>query len=507
MSFHNARKASLLALMMLFVLPASLQAAGGQWEWVLDALYRDKAAVSGLSKQDWAILEATILIKARHPKQARTVLERAGEDPLIKQLKVYADRERLVEAVRRAGGTRSEVSLPVAGDELKRAVAEAETRLNRFLNRLQPQRMQSEPALASQAHAVAAPTSVQELSQTFLERMLPTERWDYVLEALRKNRMKPARQLTKAQRSLLQAAVLLKRGESAQALQLLDANEGGENGKYLKIRATNERTIQAVLNAGGSLSEVHLPAEPAGMDAAMAAIDAQLGVFMQQLDAVKSGRHAHRSAHAAKPKHQVRRTVRNAVAQSYASGPSVSDAAPKAATAEVVKKAAQPAAETVAAAGKQVERAPVVSAVKGHAAGQAQAASAAGRSASRGGPAAVAADPALRDTVVQAVEAWRASWSNQDLDVYFSAYADDFVVADRFESMQAWKAYKRWVIGKRKSIQVTLELVKVLPQAADLVRVEFLQHFRADDYKSDDLKVLTLHSSPDGWKIVREESI
>jgi ketosteroid isomerase-like protein len=145
--------------------------------------------------------------------------------------------------------------------------------------------------------------------------------------------------------------------------------------------------------------------------------------------------------------------------------------------------------------------------VKGHAAGQAQAASAAGRSASRGGPAAVAADPALRDTVVQAVEAWRASWSNQDLDVYFSAYADDFVVADRFESMQAWKAYKRWVIGKRKSIQVTLELVKVLPQAADLVRVEFLQHFRADDYKSDDLKVLTLHSSPDGWKIVREESI
>jgi len=185
--------------------------------------------------------------------------------------------------------------------------------------------------------------------------------------------------------------------------------------KYLKVKAGQEHTIKAVIKAGGSRSEVHLPPDPVGMADALAVVDTRLQAFIQQLDKIKTK--------------QVR---------------------PSTSSVQIAK---------------------------------------------------------MHKTVLLAIEAWRSAWSNRDVAAYFSAYADDFDVTGRFASIHAWKIYKRWVIGKRSSIQVSLELIKLHPVSGDQIRVEFLQHFRADAYQSDDLKVLTFRRSESGWKIIYEESV
>ncbi len=118
------------------------------------------------------------------------------------------------------------------------------------------------------------------------------------------------------------------------------------------------------------------------------------------------------------------------------------------------------------------------------------------------------ADEAERLTeVLDAIENWRAAWSARDLARYFSAYADDFQPPARFGSLAAWKRYKRRVIGNKRRIQVALEQVRVTfsPDGREAV-ARFMQHYRADSYRSDDAKKLTLARTAKGWKIVREEA-
>ena len=105
--------------------------------------------------------------------------------------------------------------------------------------------------------------------------------------------------------------------------------------------------------------------------------------------------------------------------------------------------------------------------------------------------------------VLSAVEAWRSAWSRRDINAYFNAYADDFDTGKRFKNIEAWKKYKRLVIGKRAFIRVTLEHIKAV-QHADGFHVTFTQHFRSDAFDSDDQKELLLKQTPDGWKIIHE---
>jgi len=467
MKIQQTHRASLLALTMLFALPASLMAADGKWDRMLDALHHNTAAVSHISKQDRAILEATILLKAHRPEQAASILEKQSETPLIKQLKVQAAREHLVEVVRRAGGTRSEVKLPAPSEGLTKALAEVDARLNSLMQALAPvqQDKAGQPVQLAAGHghagsaAQSAQPAVQDISRTFLEKMAPAKRWAYLLNELRHNQLRVSKHLSRQDKAVLITAVLLKAGEPVQALKELETQPSGDLTKYLKTKAKQERIIKAVIRAGGSRSEVRLPAESAAMSDALASVDARLQSFMHQLDQEK-----------ARPARVTRHIARAARKTAVSPGPSKQNTKPTA-VAQLVKQPAM-AGETEKVADIEL---PV--------------------------------SPELHDAVLQVVEAWRSAWSNRDLDAYFAVYADDFEVNDRFASMDAWKAYKRWVIGKRSSIEVTLDLIQLHHVSADTVRVEFLQHFRADDYESNDLKALTLKRYGSGWKIVSEASI
>jgi len=476
MKIQKTHRASLLALTMLFALPASLMASEGKWDRMLNALHHNKAAVSHISKQDRAVLEATILLKVHRPEQAASILEEQSETPLIKQLKVQAAREHLVEVVRRAGGTRGEVKLPAPSEGLKKALADVDARLNTFMQTLAPVKKaevdQSMQVESRDSHSVSsAHSEVQDISQTFLEQMTPAKRWTYLLNELRHNQLRVSKHLSKQDKAVLITAVLLKAGQSAQALNVLEAQPSGDLTKHLKTKATQERTIKAVIRAGGSRSEVHLPAESAAMTDALASVDARLQAFMHQLDQEK-----------AKPARVVRHTVR------------------------VAKKAAV-AVKTSNQHSKPVAEKPV-SAVRADVADSKQrVASNVSGEAETVASVELPVSPEVHAAALQVVEAWRSAWSNRDLDAYFSVYADDFKVNDRFASMDEWKSYKRWVIGKRESIQVLLENIKAYALSNGQVRVEFVQHFQTDGYQSIDLKALTLRQFDGSWKIINEESV
>jgi len=107
--------------------------------------------------------------------------------------------------------------------------------------------------------------------------------------------------------------------------------------------------------------------------------------------------------------------------------------------------------------------------------------------------------------VLDALETWRKAWSAQDLDGYFSAYANTFTPEDKFDSIQAWKAYKTRVIQNKTFINVQFERVEVdIPASRDIATVSILQHFRSDTYVGDDRKIITMKYSPQGWKIISE---
>jgi len=503
MKVQKTHKASLLALTILFGLPASLVAADGQWNHMLGALHDNQMqVVTSLSEQERTILEATILLKSHRPEQAMSILKAQPDEPIMTQLKVQARREHLVEVVRRAGGIRSEVHLSEQTTALRKALAEVDSRLNLFMKRLHAEEINTDgqaiqifQAVNNDHHPVASGLSG--MHQASLAEMAPSERWRSVLNALQDNTSKAAQQLSKRDRAILQIAVLLKTRKPVQALKVLETQHADAQFKHLKIHVSRERIVEAVRKAGGNRSEVHLPEAPAGMVATIAEVEANLQTFVQQLageEAMPLASPAQVASNDVAVKKPLKRKTPPAAAV-VKTPPAISRAQEKPLVHKEVPADAEAKAADIKADAPASESAPVPVVQK--AKEMNIAAKASGQ----------APSPEAHEAVLLAVEAWRSSWSDRDVDGYFSAYANDFDTTDRFASMHAWKTYKRWVIGKRSSIQVTLELIKVSSLPDDQVRVEFLQHFRSDSYQSDDLKALTFRQSDSGWKIISEESI
>jgi tetratricopeptide (TPR) repeat protein len=109
--------------------------------------------------------------------------------------------------------------------------------------------------------------------------------------------------------------------------------------------------------------------------------------------------------------------------------------------------------------------------------------------------------------VLDALEAWRNAWSNQDLEAYFAAYAEEFVPESRFKSQAEWQSYKTRIIQSKTFIDVQLEKVEVdIPVSRDIATIHVLQHFRSNTYVGDDYKTITMKYTPQGWKIISEAS-
>ena len=109
--------------------------------------------------------------------------------------------------------------------------------------------------------------------------------------------------------------------------------------------------------------------------------------------------------------------------------------------------------------------------------------------------------------VLDTLEAWRKAWSEKNLDAYFNAYAEDFKPGARFNSVDAWKAYKTRVIQNKAFIDVQLEKVEVdIPASRDMANIRMLQHYRSNTFSGDNWKTITMKYTPKGWKIIAEVS-
>ncbi|RME40883.1 MAG: hypothetical protein D6794_01475 [Deltaproteobacteria bacterium] len=120
-------------------------------------------------------------------------------------------------------------------------------------------------------------------------------------------------------------------------------------------------------------------------------------------------------------------------------------------------------------------------------------------------PEAAAEAKTPEDEALAAVEAWRRAWSARDAEAYLAAYAPDFEPPRGFATLGDWRAYKKRVIASKSFIKVTLEDALATRQPDGSVSVEFLQHFRSNNFNSDDRKRLLLKKIGPDWKIVREQ--
>jgi len=109
--------------------------------------------------------------------------------------------------------------------------------------------------------------------------------------------------------------------------------------------------------------------------------------------------------------------------------------------------------------------------------------------------------------VLDALESWREAWASQNLDAYFSAYADDYQPDTRFDSIEAWQAYKKRVISNKSFIRIEFEQVEVNMQGQDIAIVNLLQRFHSNTYNGKDFKKITFKYTPQGWRIIKEASV
>jgi adhesin transport system outer membrane protein len=114
-------------------------------------------------------------------------------------------------------------------------------------------------------------------------------------------------------------------------------------------------------------------------------------------------------------------------------------------------------------------------------------------------PAAPSADPAVRS----ALEAWRAAWARQDLEVYLQSYSPDFAPARG--SREAWEKQRRDVIGRASGVSITLDELTTT-QDKDRATTTFVQTYRSASYQDKVRKTVVWRQVDGRWKIVRETS-
>ncbi|MDQ6991271.1 MAG: peptidylprolyl isomerase [Mariprofundaceae bacterium] len=111
------------------------------------------------------------------------------------------------------------------------------------------------------------------------------------------------------------------------------------------------------------------------------------------------------------------------------------------------------------------------------------------------------------ETPEQAILAWKRAWESQDINAYFSHYSDSFTPESRFATRDAWKIYKRRVIGKQKSIHIQLRQTHIQHIDPQHIRIDFIQNYVTNSLHEQSHKVLHMQLEHNTWKITREKTI
>ncbi|MDQ6992268.1 MAG: L,D-transpeptidase family protein [Mariprofundus sp.] len=127
-------------LIFALIFCAAWPATAGEWDAVTTALQNNSSqSVTGLSKQERRLLQASLALKGAEPGKALRLLAQAkgGSDPLVALLQAEARRQQAVTAVREAGGSGKALQL-LASADLKQGLGETDARLHALMGKLEP---------------------------------------------------------------------------------------------------------------------------------------------------------------------------------------------------------------------------------------------------------------------------------------------------------------------------------------------------------------------------------
>ena len=121
-------------------------------------------------------------------------------------------------------------------------------------------------------------------------------------------------------------------------------------------------------------------------------------------------------------------------------------------------------------------------------------------------PTSTAVDAAERERLLAALSAWAQAWSSQDVNLYLSFYADNFVPV-KGTSRNAWAAQRRARLSRPKFVEIGVSDPLVEMRGVDRAQLTFTQEYRSDTYRDRVRKRLQLAWTGSDWKIIGERSL
>lgn len=113
---------------------------------------------------------------------------------------------------------------------------------------------------------------------------------------------------------------------------------------------------------------------------------------------------------------------------------------------------------------------------------------------------------ASREAALAVIDQWARAWRSKDVAAYLASYGEAFQPANGV-SRDVWAKQREQRIAGKRDIQLELRNLDVQMEAADRVRVNFVQDYHADRFvELDTAKTMLLTLEQDGWRIQSEES-
>jgi hypothetical protein len=134
----------------------------------------------------------------------------------------------------------------------------------------------------------------------------------------------------------------------------------------------------------------------------------------------------------------------------------------------------------------------------------AQAAPAASAAAATATPAPAARPAFSPESVLSAIEKWRAAWQLKDVKTYLAAYAPDFRPAGNL-SRARWEAQRRDRLAKPAFIVVKVTDPQVTLGKDDVAVAVFVQEYESNTLKQSGRKTLKMGLYGNEW-LIREEA-
>lgn len=111
------------------------------------------------------------------------------------------------------------------------------------------------------------------------------------------------------------------------------------------------------------------------------------------------------------------------------------------------------------------------------------------------------------EAALAALDQWAEAWRSKDVDAYLAAYGEGFEPANGV-TRDEWAKLRRQRISDKREIRLELRDIEFQSEAADRVRVSFVQDYRADRFVERGVaKSMVLALEKGGWRIIAEETL